>query len=32
MVRPGPNSTAEVLVSAMNSARAAGATSITVTE
>ena len=32
MIRPGPNSTADVLVGAMNSARAAGATSITVAE
>jgi biopolymer transport protein ExbD len=32
MIRPGPNSTADVLVNAMNSARAAGATSITVAE
>lgn len=32
MIRPGPNSTADVLVNAMNSARAAGASNITVAE
>lgn len=32
MVRPQPNSLADTLVSAMNSARAAGATSITIAE
>lgn len=32
MIRPGPNSTANVLVTTMNSSRAAGATSITVAE
>jgi biopolymer transport protein ExbD len=32
MIRPGPNSSADTLVNAMNSARAAGAMSITVTE
>ena len=32
MIRPQPNSVADTLVTAMNSARAAGATSITVAE
>lgn len=32
VIRPGPNSTANTLVTTMNSARAAGATSISVTE
>lgn len=32
VIRPGPNSTANVLVNTINSSRAAGATSISVTE